>query len=139
MPIRPENKALYPENWKEISYRIRVERAKNRCEKCGIINHSVIRRLPDGTCRRPTAVDWDMIYSRIRYCHSNMTESLKRHGFTKIVLTVAHLDHNPANCSDDNLRALCQKCHLGYDMDRHISNRKKTMNERLYKGQLKLF
>jgi len=28
------------------------------------------------------------------------------------VLTVHHLDGNPANCADDNLVALCQRCHL---------------------------
>ena len=35
MPIKPENKKLYPKNWKEISKRIRFERAKGLCEKCG--------------------------------------------------------------------------------------------------------
>ena len=38
MPIRPENKARYPKNWKEIADRIR-KRARNRCEcrgECGI-------------------------------------------------------------------------------------------------------
>jgi hypothetical protein len=28
------------------------------------------------------------------------------------VLTVHHLDGNPANCADWNLAALCQRCHL---------------------------
>ncbi len=28
------------------------------------------------------------------------------------VLTVHHLDMNPANCADENLVALCQRCHL---------------------------
>jgi|GEM_PF-1158174 len=27
-------------------------------------------------------------------------------------LTVHHLDGNPANCAEDNLVALCQRCHL---------------------------
>ncbi len=34
MPIRPENKALYPKNWKEIRAKI-LARANNRCEFCG--------------------------------------------------------------------------------------------------------
>lgn len=38
---------------------------------------------------------------------------------SRVVLTVAHLDHNPANCAPDNLRALCQKCHLTYDARLH--------------------
>jgi 5-methylcytosine-specific restriction endonuclease McrA len=28
------------------------------------------------------------------------------------VLTVHHKDHNPQNCADDNLEALCAPCHL---------------------------
>lgn len=32
-----------------------------------------------------------------------------------IVLTVAHLDHQPENCADDNLLHLCQGCHNRYD------------------------
>jgi hypothetical protein len=31
---------------------------------------------------------------------------------TGYVLTVHHLDGNKANCSDWNLAALCQRCHL---------------------------
>jgi hypothetical protein len=33
----------------------------------------------------------------------------------KVILTVAHLDHNPANCDPGNLLAMCQACHLRYD------------------------
>ena len=32
MPIKKENKNKYPKNWKEISNRIRFERAEGRCE-----------------------------------------------------------------------------------------------------------
>lgn len=34
---------------------------------------------------------------------------------SKVVLTVAHLDHRPENNIRENLRALCQKCHNGHD------------------------
>lgn len=35
------------------------------------------------------------------------------HGPSPYVLTVDHVvDHDPANVSDDNLVALCQRCHL---------------------------
>lgn len=37
----------------------------------------------------------------------------------RIVLTIAHLDHTPENCADDNLRAWCQRCHLAYDAKHH--------------------
>lgn len=95
MPISKEKKKLYPTNWKEISKRIRFERAKNKCEFCG-------------------------------------AENYKPHPITgsKVVLTVAHLDHNPRNCNEDNLKALCQKCHLGYDAKHHAENARKTRDKK---------
>lgn len=39
MPIKPENKSRYPKNWKQIRTSI-LERAHNRCEFCGRLNHS---------------------------------------------------------------------------------------------------
>lgn len=39
MPIKPENRAKYPKNWKEISYRIRFERADGWCEFCQEAEH----------------------------------------------------------------------------------------------------
>lgn len=47
-------------------------------------------------------------------------------GTTRIVLTIAHLDHTPENCEFSNLRALCQKCHLDYDRERHLANGRAT-------------
>lgn len=135
MPIKPENKNKYPENWPEISKDIRFNRAKNRCEVCGIVNYSVIKRLKDGTWRTPSEQEWDMIHSRIRYSHTSMSESLKYHGFVKIILTVAHLDHNPANCDYSNLKAMCQRCHNQYDK----VHRKGTIRDSHNVGQMSLF
>jgi DNA modification methylase len=39
MPIRPENKGLYPKNWPEIRASI-LARAENQCEVCGVENYS---------------------------------------------------------------------------------------------------
>ena len=79
----------YPANWKEISARIRNERAQNRCEECGAQNG-------------------------------------KPHPVTgsKVVLTVAHLNHKKDDVRGENLKALCQRCHLRYDLSHHIFNRK---------------
>jgi len=79
LPIKPENKPLYPHNWREISDAIRL-RARGRCEWCG-------------------------------------AEEASPHPVTGsyVVLTVAHLDHDPSNCDPENLRALCQRCHNSYD------------------------
>jgi len=94
MPIKPENKARYPKNWKAISERIRFVRAGNKCEFCGAVNY-------------------------------------EPHPITgsKVILTVAHLDHTPENCCDDNLRALCQRCHLRYD-SRHHARTVRTTRDR---------
>lgn len=51
-----------------------------------------------------------------------------------VILTVAHLNHTPENCSDDNLKALCQRCHNGYD----AKERAKGIKVRL-RGILPLF
>jgi len=43
MPIRPENLTRYPRDWKQISHRIRFERADSRCEctgECGRNTHN---------------------------------------------------------------------------------------------------
>lgn len=90
MPIRPENMKRYPKNWKEITKAI-LQRANNKCEKCGVENKSINPRTG-----------------------------------SKVVLTVAHLDHTPENCDPDNLRAWCQKCHLDYDLLQHIKVRKEN-------------
>ena len=39
MPIRPENKARYPKDWKLRSRFVRFVRARNRCEWCGAQNY----------------------------------------------------------------------------------------------------
>lgn len=47
-----------------------------------------------------------------------------------IVLTIAHLDHQPENCADDNLRAWCQRHHLAYDADHHKANAYRTLKDK---------
>ena len=122
----------YPDNWfTEIRPRI-LKRDNNCCKKCGLKNYDIIKREKT-FYRYPCQTDWDMIHSRIKNCHSNMSESLKYHGFVKIVLTIAHLNHDTTDNRDENLAALCQKCHNNYDKHYRAKNRK------LNKGQLFLF
>lgn len=106
MPIRPENRARYPRDWKTISLRIR-ERAGNRCEGSP--------DFPD--CR---------------------AENGQPHPDTgsRVVLTVAHLDHQPENCDPANLKAMCQRCHLHYDRDHHAQARYRTRREGMAAGDL---
>lgn len=127
MPINPKE---YHPKWKLISKLVRYRRAQNKCENCGIDNQSVVKRMPDGSYRSLSAIEWDMVHCSIRYGSHNMTSSLKKHGFTKIVLTVAHLDRDKTNNNFANLKALCQKCHLEHDKEQHIQNRKYGRNHR---------
>lgn len=127
----------YPPNWKtEIVPRI-LERDGNRCKLCGIANHKVIRRIPPDRWRHPSPQEWDMIHSKVRNSHITFLQSVKLLGFTRIVLTVAHLDHDHNNNDDENLCALCQRCHLTHDKQQHAYNRKYGRNWKKY--QLKLF
>lgn len=52
----------------------------------------------------------------------------------RLVLTVHHIDHNPGNCDDDNMIALCAPCHLWADAEHHARNAKRTRARRA--GQL---
>lgn len=41
----------------------------------------------------------------------------------KVILTIAHLNHTPGDDRDENLKALCQRCHLHYDREYHRMRR----------------
>ena len=49
----------------------------------------------------------------------------------RVVLTVMHLDHTPENCSPENLKAACQKCHNSYDISHKIETRKSKKGQML--------
>lgn len=53
-----------------------------------------------------------------------------------MILTVAHLNHIPMDCRDQNLRALCQRCHNSYDMPQRIRNRQAKARARKACGDL---
>ncbi len=89
--------------------------------------------------------DWPAISRRIRERAGNRCEECgaengrpnPRTG-SRVVLTVAHLDHDPRNCADGNLRALCQLCHLRYDAAEHARNAQRTRERRLGMQRLPL-
>lgn len=120
----PINYKEYPKDWKIIRERI-LKRAGNKCEFCGVKNHSIIHRTGKGVD------DW-VYWPDGMESEARDLDGLKS---TKIILTIAHLDHDKTNheVSDDRLKALCQKCHLGYDLKRHVSNRINNRNKSNYK------
>jgi len=129
MPIRPENRSRYPAHWPEIRERIRV-RSGDRCEWCGVHNHAVGYRQPDGVF---------VMLGRSPEDAGMACDAAEADGFKviRIVLTVAHVhDHDPANCDDANLAHLCQRCHLRHDIDHHKQTAYATRRARLGMGDL---
>ena len=102
--------ARYPKNWRAISAAIRA-RSGGRCEcngECGL------HRTTPGP----------------RRCEERQGERA-RWARGKVVLTVAHLDHDPANCDPANLRAFCNRCHLRYDAPLHVKHSAETRRRKL--------
>jgi len=126
MPIDYKN---YPSNWKTEIRPAILQRAHGRCESCGINNGAVIRRDGDKV-RRPCQTEWDMINADVWHNEHSMTTALKKHGFIRVVLTIAHLNHDTGDNRPENLKALCQKCHLELDKEQHRQSRyqNKTKN-----------
>lgn len=123
----PINYAEYPKDWKIIRARI-LERAKDKCEFCDVPNYALIHRTGKGIN------DW-LFWTEGIESEAWIADGLKP---TRIILTIAHLDHDKTNhqVTDDRLKALCQKCHLKLDMPRHIANRKRNLN--IKRNQLNL-
>ncbi|MCC7026705.1 MAG: hypothetical protein IT265_07095 [Saprospiraceae bacterium] len=124
----PINYKLYPDNWlTEIRPSI-LKRANNCCEHCGIANYQVYRFLPNGDREQINYFD-EQTYNNARFT-ANMANLGEDIIWRVSVLTVAHLDHDINHNESENLKALCQKCHLSYDRPHHreIRIRKKRLN-----------
>lgn len=101
MPIRPENRALYPPRTKWRALRAEIlARAGNRCE--------------GSPC-------WPA-------CRAANGEPHPETG-SRVVLTIAHLDHDPRNSAEKNLRAWCQRCHNVYDRPHRRRNAARRRRE----------
>lgn len=95
MPIRPENRARYPKDWPAIS-RAAKDRAGWRCActgECGRGTHT-------GRCPNR--------HGQAAYGTGSL-----------VILTTAHLNHQPEDCHPDNLVPMCQGCHLHHDRGHH--------------------
>lgn len=153
MPIRAENRARYPKDWKTVVVpRIRA-RSKNQCEctgQCG--KHHFSPRDPKSQPpMRCQARNGDVgAFSSDGYWHLALpgedvadvpdhfavAERGQSLPAVKIVLTVAHLDHVPENCDDANLLHLCQSCHLRYDAPRKHAEMKSRRHAARASGDL---
>lgn len=128
MPIRPENRARYPKDWAAISLAAR-ERAGWRCQHQGCTAHQYavgwwrqawrgFEWVPEWPAKQGYL---GQSYADAREVAAGIYAANGESGTkpTVIVLTVAHLDHQPENCDPANLAAMCQRHHLAYDAQHH--------------------
>ncbi len=130
MPISAENRALYPPRAEWLAIRARIlSRAQHACEWCA-------RRDREWQVVGPGSqwVDSDVAHLDLE---SNGVELDEGWRLVKTILTVAHLDQDPTNNDDDNLRALCQRCHLTHDAGQHARNAARTRDRK--RGQTRMF
>lgn len=138
MPMRRD---AYPADWEKISRKVR-EKAGWRCEACGVKNAAWIARQRDD--RR--------IY---RYCEPDFAGDQQWRPAVRVVLSVHHIGiphpdgtpgdpHDKMDVRDDNLVALCQRCHFLADIKLHVSNRRhnrylRKLGEEESSGQMRLW
>lgn len=77
--------------------------------------------------------DWKAISKRIRFgraqnkCEACGAANYQPHPVTgsKVILTVAHLNHIVTDNRDENLMAMCQKCHNSFDAKHRAESRRR--------------
>ena len=106
----PWDRSRYPADWEAIVARV-GERAGGRCECQGEC----------GRCRPGVRCE-----ARNKQPHP-VTASL-------VVLTTAHLDHDPSSADESRLRHLCQRCHLTLDAPLHAQHARATRRRRREEG-----
>lgn len=130
MPIRASERARYPKDWPAIRARI-LARAEGRCEFL----------MANGA--RCDAPDLELVFrdrqnpEYWRFPHGGDCGEADPDCYgVKIVLTVAHLNHQPEDCRDENLRAGCQLHHLRHDKAHHQQNAAWTRRAHKRNGEL---
>jgi len=121
----PIDYTRYPPNWRtEIVPRI-LKREDNKCGLCGLENYSEVYSLGfqmrAGNKRRYSKrVIWFRDVRDAEKVHPIAIGEIKK---VKVILTIAHLDHDEENfdVKDDRLLAMCQYCHLIYDAEEKYS------------------
>lgn len=118
----------YPKNWKRHIVPTIRERSGDRCEWCGVENYARGVRDTDGTF---IPIDPE----------SESPEGVVDPSAIRIVLTVAHLDHDLANndgidaggpalpLGEANLVHLCQRCHNRHDREHRAATRAESKRD----------
>lgn len=117
MPIRSEYRRFYSgAGWRATRYRIRA-RANDCCEFCGVPNHVRVIRC-GGYWLDPATYRWQSPDGG-----PAAADPTGRDRSVYIVCTVAHLNHLAGDDRPENLRFLCQSCHLAWDRGHHKETR----------------
>lgn len=107
----PIDYTKYNTNWFTEIRPAALQRANHRCENCGVKDRIIGYRDQSG---------------RFIECDDFMQQWAKNNGIRvfKIILTISHQNHMIEDNRPENLKALCQKCHLKHDQEQHIISRK---------------
>lgn len=109
----------YHPDWKTKIRPAILARAQNRCEDCKLPNYAEGYRDETGEFVNVTNGG-----------HDTALKSGRK--LFRIVLTVAHLNHDIKDNRPSNLRALCQQCHLRLDAKFHQTARIQNNKGRFY-------
>jgi len=128
----PFDRAHYPTDWVAIRARI-LARDHHRCTQCGVKNYSVGYRAGEQfVCYSERAET----FAEAKAIRENLDSREERaHKVMIIVLAIAHLNHDPMDCRDDNLAARCQLHHLQLDRYLHSTHARATWRRKQHAGR----
>ena len=144
MPIAPELRHLYRGPEYEAQRERIFERARHQCKWCSKPNAARIQtktgrgrmfwrllEMPEGKTAHVQFRAWlnEDGWPMIPEDH----EAAMQLGAPRkiaVVLSMAHLDHDPGNRDDSNVAVLCQWCHLHHDRHQHRKTLVRNRDER---------
>ena len=113
----------YPDGWRSFASEIKFGRADGRCEctgECGLHGPSLFKK------------------GKRRCVETHGSKAKWAKG--RVILSVAHLNAKDGPCQCDPLcsnpahvKAMCSRCHLRYDVPRHVENATRKRDEKRLK------
>lgn len=108
-----KNRGNYAENWEDEIRPDILKRDKYKCQGCGLKHRGLYLVQESGKL---------LEIDKEEYIEAMRNDEVVR----KIILQVAHLDHNPNNNDYANLKSFCPRCH--FRNDRIFNQIKKKSN-----------
>lgn len=127
----PFDRTCYPANWLEIRART-LARDGHRCTQCGVKNYSVgYRERGEFVCYSERAAS----FAEAKAIRDDLDcQEERAHKVLIIVLAIAHLNHDPMDCREENLAARCQLHHLQLDRYLHSTHARATWQRKQIAG-----